>query len=62
MKNALLILSVILAIWYVGNEDLKDAEQDDAVYCDNVYNERWPDFKENYTLVCENDEVKKDSK
>jgi hypothetical protein len=48
-----LIAVIIASMFLVGTSEYEDALADQEVYCKNVSDGVWPDYKGSYAEVCE---------
>lgn len=57
MKRKLVTIAAFVgffaAFGFVGAMDAEDAEQQAALYCDNVKSGVWPDYEGTYVSECE---------
>ncbi len=53
LKGFLAALAIFAAFGVVGSMDYEDAKAEEALYCSNVKNGVWPDYKGTYAKVCE---------
>jgi hypothetical protein len=54
IKKICIFAVVILAFGIVCHFDYEDEEEAEALYCDNVTDKVWPDFKGTYKKYCKN--------
>ena len=62
IRFLLALVFVCVALSLTAQMDMEDQAQTHAVYCDNVYNNVWPDFDSRYSTDCEAGLPKKVSK
>lgn len=62
LRFMLALVVVCSALSFCAQMDMDDAEQTNAVYCANVYDNTWPDYEGRYLTDCENGAPKKVSK
>lgn len=46
------VITLILVLGFVGQEDAVDATEQQAFYCKQVKDHAWPDFKNNFEKEC----------
>lgn len=54
IKKICIFAAVILAFGIAGHFDYEDEVAAEALYCDNVKDKVWPDFKGTYKKYCKN--------
>lgn len=52
IKLSLIIVALVFVIGIVGRLDTEDQKQELAIYCDNVSQNVWPDYKNIYKSAC----------
>jgi len=52
IKAAFVCFLLLLAVVYVGIASFDDEVAQEEEYCYNVKEHVWPDFKQNYKIVC----------
>lgn len=52
IKLSLIIVAIVFVIGIVGRLDSEDQAQELAIYCDNVSQNIWPDYKNIYKSAC----------
>ena len=52
IKLSLIIVTLVFLIGIVGRLDTEDQAQELAIYCDNVSQKVWPDYKNIYKSAC----------